>query len=275
MEAAPSLKAFGDCLVRVRCDGKTRFCRVVDEKTPMDTLAADCQGVCALVIDAERAALVQTPLAPAVQESSTRRFDVTIQPDGTFDVRETWRLAGQGAVQMRGLKVMKDAERQRYFQQQAASISPKSELVSYHLSDLNDLSQPVEVQMHYRLFDYAVRAGDKLMVFHLPGLRYSARSVGKPTRVHALDWTIRAHSANHYTIHLPEGLKVRYLTPDIRLDNRVLAYRATCRRQGNTITFDDELRREPVAAPASDYAEYKAGVEATAKLAKEWIVVER
>ena len=275
MRRVPSLDQFAECLVRVRSKERTWYCQVEDEKLPMHVLEGDCQGVRALVVDDVRSALVQTPLAAPEQECVRRSLDVTLQPDGTFDVRETIRHKGQSAAATRGLKVMKEAERKRYFQGRVARIHTNADLVSYRVSDLDDLTAPVQIVLHYRLVDYAVRAGHKLMVFRLPGLNYGAGSVGKATRVHPMDWTTRGQSANRYVIRVPEGLKVRYLPGDVSYNCPSIRYKAAFDQDAAVVTFTDEFRRELHSAPASEYAQYKAGIEAMAKLAKEWIVVER
>lgn len=289
MRSVPSLGQFSQCLVRVRSKEHTWYCQVEDEKVPMHVLDGDCQGVFALVVvdaaldgaqppsavSGAQPKLVQTPLAAEEEESVQRSLDVTLQGDGTLDVRETICFEGQAAAGTRWLKGMKEAERKRHFQQRVAGIHTNAELVSYRVSDLDDLAAPVEIELHYRLVDYAVRAGDKLMVFRLPGLDYGAGSVGKPTRVHPLDWTTLGMSSHRYVLRLPPGLKVRYLPSEVKYVCPSIGYQAAFRRDGGVITFTDEFRRSRRGAPASEYPGYKAGIEAMAKLAKEWVVVGR
>ena len=275
MRSVPSLGQFTQCLARVRLDGKDYYLQVLDEKRPLDVLASDCRDVWALLLDEKAPALVKTPLPPAEADGTRRSFEVTIQADGTFDVRETVRHDGLAAIGVRGLKVMKDAERERHFQQAVSQAHTNAELLSYRLSDLNDLSVPVEVALHYRLRDYAVRAGEKLMVFRLPNFKHSSHSVGKATRTHPLDWNARWRTTDHYTLRVPEGLKVSDVPQPVTFDTPLVSYRAQFRVDGSLVIFEDEFQRKSIAAPASEYASYKAFVEARAKLSKEWIVVER
>ncbi len=275
MVGVPSLGQMSACLVRVRAGDRTYYCEVVDDNRPIDVPAGGLQGVWCLIIDDAKPERVKTPLAPAEAEGVAHESEVAIGDRGVFDVRETTRYAGQASVGMRNLRMMKDAERKRYFQQMVADVHTNAELVSYKLSDLSDLEAPVVVKLHYRLMDYAVRAGDKLMIFRLPGLNYSAYGVGKPDRMHPLDWTTRDRSSHRYTVRLPKGWRVRYVPSPVQVAGAPFSYTSKFEAKGDTVTFEDESRRDVIAAPASQYAAYKAGVEAMAKLAKEWVVLER
>lgn len=275
MRNVSSLGQFTQCLVRARLGGKDWYFRVLDEKLPMDVLSSDCRDVWGLLIDEEHPALVRTPLPPAEADGTRRSFDVTVQTDGTFDVSETIQHDGLAAVGVRGLKVMKEAERERHFQQEVSRAHTNAELLSYRLSDLNDLSVPVEVVLRYRFKDYAVRAGEKLMIFRLPSFSHSSYAVGKATRTHPLNWTTRWRTTDHYTLRLPKGLKVSHVPQRVTFDTPIVSYKAQFRLDGTRVIFEDEFRRRAIAAPASEYASYKAFVEARAKLSKEWIVVER
>ncbi len=271
----PSLAQLTACLARVQAGKQTLFCVVTDPDRPIESLPGALQGVGRLVIDERRPELADTPLAPAQEECVRQEFVVAVDENGVFDVRQTTRYFGGPAVSTRRLRYLKQAELKRRFQQRVAGIAPNAELISFQTSDLNDLAAPVWVKLHYRLADYAVRAGDQLMVFHLPGLNYNAAGVGKPDRVHPLRWTTRWLSAHRYVVTLPKGMRVRYAPAPARVDQGPLRYRARFTRRAGRIEFEDEARRDAVRAPASAYAAYKAGVETMARLAKEWIVVER
>ena len=185
------------------------------------------------------------------------------------------RYRGQSAADVRTLKAMKREELEKILQRNVGQIHPNAELLSYRISDLDDLNVPVEITLEYHIKDYALQAGETLMVFQLPDLEYSAYVVGKATRIHPMDWSHRTLSANRYTLELPKGFEVAYLPEDVHYDTSVMAYRARFDRRDGVILFSDISIRKVIAAPSEDYALYKRGIETQAKLAKEWVVLER
>jgi len=171
--------------------------------------------------------------------------------------------------------VMRAEELEKIFQEAVGRIHPNATLHSYHVSDLDDLSVSVEITTEYRITDYALKAGKTLMVFQLPDLEYSAYEVGKPSRVHPLDWSHRTSETNHYTLELPKGFEVYYLPRDVNYDTPLMTYQAHFEQKNRGILFTDASTRKAIFAPSEDYPLYKKGIEAKAKLAKEWVVLER
>ena len=275
MEEVPSLGHFSDCLVRIAAEDTLLYAGVLDETIAFGALDADYQNVRGLIIDQAHPELVTTPLLDAEGEAKRRSVEVVISADGTFIVRDHTRYTGQSAAQVRTLKVMRADELKKIFQEAVGRIHPNAELLSYQVSDLDDLSAPVEITTEYRIRDYALQAGKSLMVFQLPDLEYSAYEVGKATRIHPLDWSHRTLETNQYTLALPEGFDVYHLPGDVHYNTPLITYQARFEQKNGDIRFTDASTRKAVFAPAGDYLLYKKGIEAKAKLAKEWVVLER
>jgi len=275
MEAVPSLGHFSDCLVRIAVEDTVLYAGVLDETIAFGALDADYQNVRGLIIDRAHPELVTTPLLKAEDEAQRRNVEVTISGDGTFAVRDQTRYTGQTAAGIRTLKVMRADELEKIFQEAVGRIHPNATLRSYHVSDLDDLSASVEITTEYRIADYALRAGESLMVFQLPDLEYSAYEVGKATRLHPLDWSRRTLETNQYTLALPKGFDVYHLPGDVRYDTSLISYQAHFEQKKGGIRFTDASTRKAIFAPAEDYLLYKKGIEAKAKLAKEWVVLGR
>ena len=289
MDQVPSLGHFSDCLVRIEGrrgilrrvlrrgvpESECIYASVLDERIPFGDLHAGYQHVQGLRIDRENARLIRTPLLPAEREAALNRADVEISEDGTFTVEESTRYTGGTAASIRGFKVLREEEVIKRIQSMVAGIHPNAEMIAYKMSDLEDLDAPVVLTVTYRISDYPLRAGEKLMAFHLPNLEYSAQEVGKPTRVHPLDWSSRAQTTNRYTLRLPEGFTVYHLPGDVAYDIPLFSYTAGFETKDGVVVFTDEYRRHHIEAPAETYPEFKKGIETRAKLSKEWVVLER
>jgi len=275
MKSVPSLDHFSQCVVWFKVGNEETFASVLDDRVPMGVLPADLQNAPALLIDSDSSRLIRTPLADAEREMSRRTVRVEIAPDGAFHVAEDILYRGQRAIGMRSMKGMKEEEIKKLFQQRVGRIHPDADLLSYRLSDLKDLEAPVRVRMEYRISDYALRAGKELMVFRLPNFHYTAAGVGKPTRVHPLRWRTRLADINRYTILLPSGWRVYYVCPNTQEKSPCGTYSARYRQGHGKLEFEDIFRRERVNAPASAYGVFKGTLQARARVAREWIVLQR
>ena len=275
MDKVPSFGHFTDCLVRINLKDHVVYASVLDDKVPFGALDGEYQHVKGLLVRSDGAQLITTSLMAAQEESEQHTIKVTISEDGTFLVHEETQYTGQSAMELRRLKVMKEEELKKAFQQAVSDVHPNAEMVQYTVSELKNLGVPAGYTLEYRIKDYALRAGETLIAFQIPDLDYTASSVGKSTRTHPLDWTTRTLERNHYTFKIPEGFKIYHIPASLNYDAPFMNYKAEFEQKNGQINFSDAFERIVIQTPASAYPQYKRGIETRAQVTKEWIVLER
>ncbi|MEA3364998.1 MAG: hypothetical protein U9Q79_05100, partial [Candidatus Hydrogenedentes bacterium] len=129
--------------------------------------------------------------------------------------------------------------------------------------------------LHCRIPEYAVTAGEDLMMFTLPGVSYSAHQVGRPAREFGLFWDRVAMETTEGTIALPEGYEVYSLPTDEDFDSNVASYEASLSAKHGTVMFQDAYRLKVAEAPASAYPDYKQCLETRAGLARQRIILRK
>lgn len=173
----------------------------------------------------------------------------------------------------------KEEEIRKTFEEMIHEISPYSELIDYSLENVNDISKPFGMVLHYRLKNYLKKVGD-LLLLGLPDLvdRYTFDEVSLAERKYPISYPTSRRIANSYIITFPESLKVVYLPEPIRLTDYMntnelcASYSAGFTAKGNTVSFKDDFRRYKRIIPVSDYKDYKEFLTRVSLYAKKKIV---
>jgi len=269
----PSLKVFDRSAVYI--PSRDAFTSAESDVLPFDVLPGSLQGAHAIVFPygADSLRLTQRP-EPAAERDATR-FEAVLSGDGALALTVTYTAAGNGQAGYRSLKDLDEQALRNQLTQFAAYLHPAAVLESYEISDLADVSTPPVLTMRCRIPEYAVKAGDDLMMFTLPAVSYSAHLVGRPAREFGLFWDHVAMETTEGAIALPEGYAVYSLPENVAFESEVADYRARLAANDGTVTFEDAYTLNVDQAPASAYPEYKQCLERRAGLARQRIILTR
>ncbi len=278
---APTVGQFSAGLVVCRGRGEpTRWVAVTSDRVPFGVLPASYQGGWAL--RPERAGRpVPTPVAPPEEESRVSTFRMTMDPDGSVEVSKQVELSGQSAIGFRGLKEARDEEIRRSFQQSVSRIDARARLLSYEISDLNDLETPVVYRVRYRIPGYALRSGDRMLAFRIPELDYSASIVAKPERTYDLDWSSKLELRTVIEMRIPDGYRVYYRPQGRSYRTRWLRFESKIRERSEDgfgsaiLEYRDRYVRDSLRQPASAWDELRECLQTRARLSREYLVLEK
>ncbi len=108
--------------------------------------------------------LMTTPVSPAENHYLNISADTELKKDGTLKGKITIEAEGQtGALIRRAFLRSFKSSRDEYFPQLFADISPKAEITSLTHTDPSDISEPFNIELSFRIPDYAFVTEDKLM----------------------------------------------------------------------------------------------------------------
>jgi hypothetical protein len=216
-----------------------------------------------------------TQRAEPEDERNSTRFEAVLTEDGSLALSVTYSAVGNGQANYRGLKDLDEQMLRNRLTQFAAFLHPAAVLEDYEVSDLADLTVPPSMTMKVRIPEYAVKAGDDLMMFTLPAVSYSAHQVGRPTREFDLFWERVSMETTEGTITLPEGYTVYSLPESDAFTSDVADYRASLSTKDGAVAFEDAYALKVAEAPASAYPDYKQCLERRAGLARQRIILTR
>lgn len=273
--SVPSVSQFEAALVLYRSPaGGLHTLSPGSDRVPFGVLPAAYQGTTWLRRQG-RAPLGPSPLAGVEDEGRVLTFAMALDEEGTLEVSKRVRLRGQQAIAFRSLKESQDEEIRRQFQQAVSEVDPRAELGSYRLSDLGDLEAPVEYEITYRLPDYALRSGQRMLAFRIPELDYTAALVAKPERNFDLDWDTVLGMETSVELRLPPGFRVYYRPASVVTDSGWIRFEATFEEEDGVLRYADRYRRGELRRPAADYGDLRECLQVRARLSREYVVLER
>jgi hypothetical protein len=276
IENMPSIQQLNDSLVAVTLPSGRRFLSLDDDSVRFGQMPSEYQGTRGLLASSEGIELVTIPMNAPDQELTAASYHMKIGLSGDLTVTKTVKVTGNNEVSLRNAwKNRKDEELRRELEVALTGLHPTSHLDSYEVKNLRDLTRPVEFTETYTLTDYAMRAGDDLLVFRLPEIEYSAAAVGKPDREFPLRWYTREKETTDVTLEIPPGFKVYYAGKDYQADAGVASFTARFAASDGAVHYRDTFVQSGTEAPREAYDDYKACLETRARISKEWIVLER
>lgn len=272
-DSLPSIRQFTTGGVLLRLKDRELFVSPLSDTRRWTELPGVLQDVSGLRLSDDQMLLYVTPLLERERESAHSRSRLKVSPDGSVAMSTEMHFEGKEQAAIRGLKHVKKAELDRIIEQIVHRIHPNAKAGSYEIANLSDLSKDIVFKLAFTIDDYALRAGEKLLVLRIPGLEHPARDVGKPKRELPLFWRERSLQSNQVTIEIPKGYSVHYLPERVELVDDAASYRARYLRKAGSVVFEELADRGAVGLPTEGYPAYKALRERMAKYAQEWIVL--
>ncbi len=269
----PSLRAFDRSAVYI--PSIEAFTSAESDVLPFETLPGSLQGTCALGFPYGADTPELTQRAKPENERDATRFEAVLNEDGSLALAVTFSATGNAQAGLRGLKDLDEQMLRNRLTQFAAFLHPSAVLEDYEVSDLADLAVPPELTLRCRIPEFAVKAGDDLMMFTLPAVSYSAHMVGRPSRGFPMFWDHASMETTEGTITLPGGYEVYSLPEAETFTSEVAEYRAQLSAKDGAVVFEDMYALKVAEAPASAYPGYKQCLERRAGLARQRIILSR
>ena len=224
---------------------------------------------------------VKVPLGTPQRESMAADIDARLTEAGALEVTAHFSYFGDNDASMRGNRQLRDDELAKQMQEAVHYRHPNAVLCDYSFKYFDDPEKQVELELSYTVPQYAMTAGERLMVFKFPELVGTAgwmetiAEFGSPTRQYDLWWGWRGMLSNSVRIQLPLGWKIRHLPEQVDDSITGMRYSATLKRDKRTIIIEDSYVREAIELPKRQYDAMKSVLERRARFVDEWVVVEK
>lgn len=231
----------------------------------------------------EGADLMTTPLSPPEKHYFNISGESELYTDGTVAGQFILEAEGQSDSGVRrGFLRWPRPMWEAFVQQAMYNLSPNAEITRLNYTNPYDLSQPVHVEVFYRIPHYARRVGKSLILtpvvashpFSDPGtnghlymnLDAAERAFPFPTRCSKL---IRLKE----TLKLPAGYKLEH-APQFKSEVGDAAdFSAAYRCEGNHIYFDQTLSLKKRIYSAAEWPNFRTAVSRAKKVMQESLVL--
>ncbi len=206
----PTFRQLGNILVRVKLDDYV-YISPLRETANFYNLPSDYHNAPALLIKEKKSKLIKIASFPPDTDGWRETINAKLTTDGKLEIIEITELFGDYATSYRWNKDLKPKELEQSFQQQVTNIHSNAYLIEYNIANLNNNDIPVKTEIKYEIPEYALTAGEELLVFQLPGIDYGAGWVGQDEREFPIYLNGLEMQSHHFIITLPEGYEIYYL----------------------------------------------------------------
>jgi hypothetical protein len=263
----PSPQQFNHAIIAIKVSGPTEGAPIVehpqlgrllffdptDPDTPVGELPDEEQGSYALVVAAEKGALLRMPSSPAASNRTEANLLVSLGEQGSGQVSGEETYYGHTAVSVRSrAQRLTPSELQAAIERQLARS-----LGAVKVASVTPADAPAESRFGLRMDFQAERFGQlmqsRLLVFRpgavLPRDGYFLPAVDRKRPIE-----LRAESG-HQTVRvrLPAGFRVDELPEPVRLESPYGKYQASWKTGEDGVLLEQSLEVEGVTVPAGQY----------------------
>jgi hypothetical protein len=264
----PSLYQFDGALIKLR----GTFLDPSSELNPYGYIRPEYQGVLGLSVTKNE--FVEIPLFEPDKEKTSISRTIELKENGEAKIEEKMKFLGSQATGLKSLRYMREEDKRNMIESYLNRSIPGSKIIDLSLMHIEDETPEVEIDIKYSAKGLALKQGNFLL-FHIPGINYSAYSVGATERNYPIYWGKLEKEENEIKIKIPEDYTVRYLPKEINLSNPYIEFKNTLFKDAKTITYTDYYIDKEESIPVEYYPEYKNAITQIAELPEEWIILEK
>jgi hypothetical protein len=265
-------------LLKIVIDGKVFYTDGGSAYKPFATLATWLQGATAIFHDQKNSSFSVEVLPQ--QTYDWNRFErtvlVKILTDGTMQVNEVMNYRGPYESGIRELKSMKDKEKRNYAERRIKRVHPKAVLNNFALTDLNDMSAPVVMNLDYTIPEAAQLASDRIMTFTNFWVNYQSGSASLASRTYPMQYWACEENQQTVVFELPENFHWINWNRQYQHRSAHLNFLSNINQNGNRLIYTDRFSStiDEFLTDAS-YQNYRQCILTMSELANQWIILEK
>ena len=258
------------CLAKV--GEKLVFLDPTAETTSFGDLPGGDQDRKVFVFYEKEGKIQKTPLFAPEHNKAYISMSIDIHEDETISGTRKINTFGEyDQGQRYWLKYTKPVLIEEALKSTVNSLSPGGKLLSYEISDIEDLNHPIEIKMEFEGPIFLTKAGEDRLVPQLGG--FSTSLVSRDKRSYPIDFRTLDEFEVMVKIKLAENLTVKYLPPPIIQDTPWFTYLNKYSFSQGVISFAESLIHKRTLVIPDEYEEYKKICEDLARQADKQVVL--
>ncbi len=267
-ENVPTLLQFDGALVYL--DGK--YYDLSYETMPFGYIRNQYQGTTGLSV--EKGELVNVNIVPLEEQKSVLEREVKLSSNGDATIKDRWSFKGDDVLYFRELRNLKKEEMDIFVRRFINNYVKDAEIQDYKFSFLDTLNNIVQLDASYRVKNLGIIQG-KFMLLNIPGINYSAYSVGKQNRYYPFYLSSISRSENSIKIIFPKEYKLKGKPDDITFKKEGYSFIARIKESKDFINYYDRFENIVNIISVKEYPEYRECVMNMSKIPLKWIILER
>ncbi|MBI3038012.1 DUF3857 domain-containing protein [bacterium] len=274
-EKVTSLGQCWEAILKVNLDEKDYFVCCESDYYPFSFLPTSYQGSKACFLKNYSFQFETLPDGGSNQNRFDRQLFVKVSLDGDMDVKEVRNFRGPFEVSLRGMRSLKDKEKQNFAEKVVKRIHPHAQLRDFSFSNLSDFREPVVFTLSYLIPKAAIKASDQILAFRNYWVDYSGTSASLASRTYPMDYWATEEKVNTLVVELPEGFDWTPWDRNFSYDCSCIRYFSTMVQKGRTLVFSDLFQaNRKEYDPKIHYPHYRECIFTLEDIAKQWIILE-
>lgn len=270
-EEFPTL-IFNHAIVLAKVGEKMVFLDPTAETTSFGDLPGGDQDRKVFVFYEKEGKIQKTPLFAPEHNKAYISMSIDIHEDETISgTREINTFGEYDQGQRYWLKYTKPVLIKETLRSAINRLSPGGKLLSYEISDIEDLNHPIEIKMEFEGPKFLTEAGEDRLVPQLGG--FSTSLVSRDKRSYPIDFRTLDEFDIMVKIKLAENLTVKYLPSPIIKDTPWFTYLNKYSFSQGVIYFEESLIHKRTLVISEEYEEYKNICEELARQADKQVVL--
>jgi hypothetical protein len=192
-------------------------------------------------------------------------------------------LRGKGTIQFSGYqkifasydfnRTTSNAQRE-YLTYWLSKGSNKFILDRYTISEFGTKEQPLHVSYDFQVSDYVSRVGPEIFV-NLNLVKTYHNKIIKSDRKVPIEFDYTYSSRRVFCLDIPSGYEVEYMPPDSRLENGILDFAISYRREGSSICMTQHLENHILMLRPDQFQVWNAAIRQLSDSYKESIILKK
>jgi transglutaminase-like putative cysteine protease len=262
-------------ITELELNGKRFFLDSTAQDYRYPYFRADDHG--AIAYNAIRGEYRTIPVPPPADNRRTSQIEVALDTQGNAAVQTHNLYTGNIEAGVRGLwKQVRDDDRKAMMSEYVNRISPGAILKDFTLTDVHNLSLPLEMKMTYDLPGLGIAAKD-LIYFKVPTLERDYPEAALDERTFPVQYMTTEERLLNIGIRLPDGYRLKWAPEPLTGKTPYLEYRLEYRYDKKTraLKLHEEFRRLQRVIPVADYPAYRDALRKIALFSQQEVFITR
>ena len=272
----PTLNAFNHCIALANVSGKEVWLDATAETCAYGDIPYSDRGVQGFVVSGGKGEFKTIPFYQPTENGIEVKMTVSLQPDGSAEVRSGLTMQGESGQGMRArVRSLTPKQRKEMAQGMAQRLSNGASMKTFEMPDGSDKTGLYAMRMVSAAPNYAQSAGNLLIV---PiGSGPASNPFTQEKRVFPIVEEDASMTRSITILNIPDGYLPEGIPEDVDLKSAMQEFKRSITKSadGKSLTILTEVIQSPGRIPASEFESVKKYYDGVVKVSDQKIVLKK
>ncbi len=247
----PQINQFNHVLAFLKIGEESYFLDASSKYCPFGLVSPEDLAGAGLAIYDEGGEVVTIP-QPGCENLAVINTEGAINEEGDIRLSTKLQYTGYRGIGVRE-RLGKEKEEKEYIEDMLNDRFSNVVIDSFAVSGIDDVNEPLEMRVHYRLPGYAQAAGDMIYLSVPAMIVWESNPYHKDERIYPIEYDYPIAFDERIDLSIPEGYRV-VETPASTYENiQGLKFTASCAGEGRSVHYQRSYTRDSIVILPSQY----------------------